>query len=98
MPSRRYTLRLPRALDAAVQAHLDATHIPFAALMRDALSAYLADTPLTPGAPTGADTRTEGDPAIARMQALRAQGVQPGADRGDPHAGRRSHAERQTLA
>jgi len=47
MPSRRYTLRLPRALDDAVQAHLHATNTPFADLMREALSAYLGDTPRT---------------------------------------------------
>jgi hypothetical protein len=47
MPSTRYTLRLPPALDRAVQAHLQTTGTPFAVLMREALSAYLADTPPT---------------------------------------------------
>jgi hypothetical protein len=66
MPSRRYTLRLPPALDRAVQAHLQATNIPFADLMREALEAYLADSPPTDEPthadraltvqPTGADT------------------------------------------
>jgi hypothetical protein len=51
MPSRRYTLRLPRPLDGRVQAHLQATGLPFADLMREALTTYLADT-----SPTGADT------------------------------------------
>jgi hypothetical protein len=55
MPSTRYTVRLPAALDAAVQAHLRATGLPFAVLIREALSAYLADTP-----PTGADTPRRG--------------------------------------
>lgn len=55
MASRRYTLRLPPALDAAVQQVVHEARIPFADLMRDALTAYLADTPPT-GAPTAADT------------------------------------------
>jgi hypothetical protein len=48
-PSPRYTVRLPQALDAQVQARVQAG-TPFAVLIRDALSAYLADTP--PTAPT----------------------------------------------
>src|SRR5262245_3370485 len=51
MPSPRYTIRLPQALADQVQARVEAG-TPFAVLMRDALSAYLADTPPT-GAPTG---------------------------------------------
>ena len=58
MPSPRYTVRLPHALDAAVQARVQAG-TPFAVLIREALAAYLADT-LPTGAPTaqptGADT------------------------------------------
>jgi len=50
MPSTRYTVRLPPALDAAVQERLRTTSTPFAELIREALSVYLADTPPTPGA------------------------------------------------
>ena len=62
MPSPRYTVRLPHALDAQVQAHVRAG-TPFAVLIREALTAYLADTPPTlaptdaDSPPTGADTR-----------------------------------------
>ena len=62
MPSPRYTVRLPPALDARVQARIHTTGTPFAVLMREALTAYLADTPLTPAdrpltaPPTAADT------------------------------------------
>ena len=52
MPSTRYTVRLPPALDAAVQERLRTAGTPFAILIRDALSAYLADT-----APTGRGQR-----------------------------------------
>ena len=55
MPSTRYTVRLPPALDAAVQEHIRTSGTPFAVLIRDALSAYLADTPPT-GLPTPADS------------------------------------------
>jgi len=55
MPSTRYTVRLPPALDAAVQERLRTAGTPFAVIIRDALSAYLADT--TPTAlPTPADS------------------------------------------
>ena len=40
--SPRYTVRLPASLDARVQERVQATGIPFAALVRDALTAYLA--------------------------------------------------------
>jgi type IV secretory pathway VirB10-like protein len=50
MPSPRYTVRLPPALDARVQARVRAG-TPFAVLIREALSAYLADS-----LPTPADT------------------------------------------
>ena len=53
-PSPRYTVRLPAALDALVQARVQAG-TPFAALIREALSAYLADTVPT-GVPTPADS------------------------------------------
>ena len=52
-PSPRYTVRLPHALDAQVQARVQAG-TTFAVLIREALSAYLADTPPT-AAPTYAD-------------------------------------------
>ena len=55
MPSTRYTVRLPPALDAAVQEHIRTSGIPIAVLIRDALSVYLADTPPT-GLPTQADS------------------------------------------
>jgi hypothetical protein len=55
MPSTRYTVRLPPALDAAVQERLRTAGTPFAVLIREALSAYLADTPPT-GLPTPADS------------------------------------------
>jgi hypothetical protein len=55
MPRTRYTVRLPPALDAAVQERLLTTRTPFAVLVREALSAYLADTTPT-GTPTPADS------------------------------------------
>ena len=56
-PSTRYTVRLPHALDAQVQARVHAG-TPFAMLIREALSAYLTDTMPTE-APTPADTRAD---------------------------------------
>ena len=53
-PSPRYTVRLPPALDALVQKRIRSSGTPFALLVREALSAYLADTPPT-GTPPGAD-------------------------------------------
>jgi hypothetical protein len=58
-PSPRYTVRLPHALDAQVQARVSAG-TPFAVLIRDALAAYLTDTMPT-GPPT--DTLTAADSA-----------------------------------
>jgi hypothetical protein len=59
MPSPRYTVRLPELLHTLVQEHILTTRTPFAVLVRDALSAYLADTTptgmLTP-VPTPADS------------------------------------------
>jgi hypothetical protein len=52
-PSPRYTVRLPPALDTLVQARVRAG-LPFAVLIRDALSAYLAD-PMPTQLPTPAD-------------------------------------------
>ena len=60
MPSTRYTVRLPPALDAAVQERLRTAGIPFAILIRDALSAYLADT-LPTALPTPADSADSAD-------------------------------------
>jgi hypothetical protein len=54
MPSPRYTVRLPQALDALVQARVQAG-TPFAVLIREALAAYLADTAPTGHVPTAAD-------------------------------------------
>jgi hypothetical protein len=61
-PSPRYTVRLPHALDALVQARV-ATGTPFAVRIREALSAYFADSMPTPAdspptarAPTPADS------------------------------------------
>jgi hypothetical protein len=59
MPSTRYTVRLPEALDTAVQAYLRTAGTPFAVLIRQALAAYIADT-LPTRLPTPADrTPTE---------------------------------------
>ena len=72
-PSTRYTLRLPPALDAAVQEQLRTTGTPFAVLMRDALTAYLADTPPT-GRPTPADNGADTTPTGADTAAPRRPG------------------------
>jgi hypothetical protein len=53
--SPRFTVRLPEPLAAVVQEHIRTTGTPFAILVREALSAYCADTAPT-GTPTGADT------------------------------------------
>jgi hypothetical protein len=52
-PSPRSTVRLPHALDARVQARVQAG-TPFAVLIREALSAYLADTRRPRSAPSPA--------------------------------------------
>ena len=54
-PASRYTVRLPAPLDALVQARVRAG-TPFAVLIREALSAYLADTPPTREPTTAADS------------------------------------------
>ena len=54
-PASRYTVRLPAPLDALVQARVRAG-TPFAVLIREALSAYLADTPPTSALTTAADS------------------------------------------
>src|SRR4029434_3311323 len=54
MPSPRYTVRLPPALDTPVQERVR-QGTPFAVLIREALAAYLADTTPT-GTPISADS------------------------------------------
>src|SRR5215471_297614 len=54
-PASRYTVRLPAPLDALVQARVRAG-TPFAVLIREALSAYRADTPPTSALTTAADS------------------------------------------
>jgi hypothetical protein len=54
-PAPRYTVRLPDPLDALVQARVRAG-TPFAVLIREALSAYLADTQPTSALPIAADS------------------------------------------
>ena len=79
-PSPRYTVRLPHALDALVQARVRAG-TPFAVLIREALSAYLADTPPTmmlttvDSPPTGTPTRAAptGADSADRLQHLAEQ-------------------------
>jgi len=61
-PSPRYTVRLPHALDAQVQARVQAG-TPFAVLMREALAAYLAATP-----PTAALTRADSADSLHHVQ------------------------------
>jgi response regulator of citrate/malate metabolism len=69
MPPRpRYTVKLPMALDALVQARVR-TGTPFAVLIRDALSAYLADTAPTE-APTSADSADTLRDVQAQLAAL----------------------------
>ena len=72
MPSTRYTVRLPPALDAAVQEHIRTAGTPFAVLIRDALSAYLADT-LPTGPPTAADSADTFRKIQDELAALRAR-------------------------
>jgi hypothetical protein len=71
MPSPRYTVRLPSALDTAVQEHIRTSGTPFATLIRDALSAYLADTlpTATPTAADSADTLREVQAHLAALTA-----------------------------
>ncbi len=44
MPSSRYTVHLPEPLNTLVQDYISSTKTSFAVLIRNALSAYLADT------------------------------------------------------
>jgi hypothetical protein len=61
MPAPRYTIRLPEPLNTLVQEHILTTRTPFAVLIREALSAYLADTvpTATPAPADSADTVRE---------------------------------------
>ena len=68
MSSQRYTIRLPEALAALVHARVQ-TGTSFAVLMRDALTAYLLDTPPA-GAPPLADRL---DTLGAQLAILRAR-------------------------
>ena len=68
MSSQRYTVRLPEALAALVHARVQ-TGTSFAVLMRDALTAYLLDTPPA-GAPPLADRL---DTLGAQLAILRAR-------------------------
>jgi hypothetical protein len=72
MPSTRYTVRLPPALDTAVQEYLRTTGTSFAVLIRQVLAAYLADTLPTDRRhpPTGALTSAD---SADRLQVLEAQ-------------------------
>ena len=63
MPSPRYIVRLPPALDALVQEHIRASETPFAVLMQEALAAYLADTP-----PPGTLTRADSTDSVQELQ------------------------------
>jgi hypothetical protein len=76
MPSTRYTVRLPPALDTAVQEYLRTAGTSFAVLIRQALAAYLADT-LPTAPPTGSRHPLTGalTPADSadRLQALEVQ-------------------------
>jgi hypothetical protein len=62
MPSPRYTVRLPEPLHTHVQTYLETTRTLFVTLVREALSAYLADKMPT-GVPTFADS-TDPLPAL----------------------------------
>jgi hypothetical protein len=65
-PSPRSTVRLSHALDALVQARVQAG-TPFAVLIREALSAYLADTrrPRSVPSPAAPSEAPERPPASA---------------------------------
>jgi hypothetical protein len=65
-PSPRYTVRLPHTLDALVQARVRAG-MPFAVLIREALSAYFADTTPTT-APTRAPTAADSADIVRTLQ------------------------------
>ena len=66
MPSTRYTVRLPPALDTAVQEYLRTAGTSFAVLIRQALAAYLADT-LPTAPPTGSRHPLTGTPTPRRQ-------------------------------
>ncbi len=60
-PNTRYTVRLPPALDALIQERIRTSGTPFAVLIREALSAYLADTPPPGPLPLAASANTLGE-------------------------------------
>ena len=64
MPSTRYIIRLPPALDTAVQEHLRTSGTPFAVLIQHALSAYLTDI-----SPTGTLTHADSADTVRELQA-----------------------------
>jgi hypothetical protein len=70
MPSPRYTVRLPSALDQQVQDHLRTSGTSFTVLIREALSAYLADSVPT-GVPTAADRADSLQPLGEQLALLR---------------------------
>jgi hypothetical protein len=72
-PRTRYTVRLSPALDALVQERIRTSGTPFAVLIQEALSAYLAATPPTgtpPPAPTAADSAATLRELQAQLAAL----------------------------
>ncbi len=83
-PTTRYTVRLSPALAALVQERIRTSGTPFAVLLREALSAYLAASP--PPGPL--------PPRRQRRHSLRA----PGAARRLDHAGRGAQARASTSA
>jgi hypothetical protein len=64
----RYTVRLSPALDALVQQRIRTSGTPFAVLIQEALSAYLADTPPT-GTPTPAPRAADSADTLRALQA-----------------------------
>jgi hypothetical protein len=67
-PSTRYTVRLSPALDVLVQKRIRTSGTPFAVLIQEALSAYLADTP-PPGTPTPAPIAADSADTLRELQA-----------------------------
>jgi hypothetical protein len=64
MPSPRYTVRVPEPLHTLVQEYMVLHRTPFAVLIRDALSAYLADT-----TPTVTPTPADSADTLSKLQA-----------------------------
>jgi hypothetical protein len=72
MPSPRYTIRLPESLHILVQEYIRTTDTPFAVLIREALTAYLADSALI-GAADPADSADTLRAMQDELAALRAR-------------------------